>query len=73
MNANPEPTYYSGPPVIRPAVYVTVGHRETYVIIFSAPKYPEVFATREAADKRSAVVGRPVVVRLEPIRKRVTP
>ena len=74
MNAETtEHVYYSGPPIVRPAVYVTVGYREEYVIIFSAPKYPEVFATREAADKRAAIVGRSVTVRREPIRKRVTP
>lgn len=68
-----EPTYYSGPPIVRPAQYVTVGYREEYVIIFAAPKYPEVYSDRAVAEERARRCGRTVTVRMVSIRKRVTP
>jgi hypothetical protein len=66
-------TYYDGIPQVRPAKYVVAGHRDEFVIVFSAPRYPERFASEAAAAAVSRKCGRPYEKQSVPVYRRITP
>jgi hypothetical protein len=71
--SSPKMLTFGGPPVVRPAVYATVGTREIYLVVFAAPKYPLRTRNREEAAKVAAKCGRSLRTERESIRVRVTP
>ena len=66
-------TYYDGIPQTRPAKYVVDGHRDEFVIVFSAPRYPERFTSEADAAACSAKCGRPYDKVSVPVYRRITP
>jgi hypothetical protein len=54
-----------------PECFATVGERTVYAVAFPAPRYPERFDSREAAEERARKCGRTVTAHAEPVRVRV--
>ena len=55
-----------------PSCFTVVGTRVEFVIVMSAPRYPERFTNREEAEVLSRKTGRPIVENVVQVRRRVS-